>query len=62
MLEPLQCREHAKECLALAAQTTNPLLKQRLQETAQGWMRLATDLARYNNQPAVWADRMKRSA
>jgi hypothetical protein len=39
-----ECREHAKRCLQLAHEATNPVLKESLFDIAQTWMRLATDL------------------
>jgi hypothetical protein len=41
---PTQCREHAKRCLQLAHETTNPVLKDSLTDIARQWTRLATDL------------------
>ena len=37
-------REHAKRCLQLAHETTNPVLKDSLTDIAGQWTRLATDL------------------
>jgi hypothetical protein len=45
MLDANECREYAKQCVRQAAQTADPILKERLTETAQGWTRLASDLA-----------------
>ena len=44
--DPKECSEHAKRCMALAAEATDPVVQRRLLETAQGWMRLAFDLAK----------------
>jgi hypothetical protein len=41
---PNECREHAKRCLQLADETTNPVLKKSLTDIAAQWTRLATDL------------------
>jgi hypothetical protein len=41
---PKECREHAKRCLQLAHETTNPALKDSLTDIAGQWTRLATDL------------------
>ena len=41
---PKECREHAKRCLQLAHETTNPVLKDSLTDIAGQWTRLATDL------------------
>lgn len=47
MLGAEECREHAMECLKQAAEAiVDPLIKQRLFETAHGWRRLAADLAK----------------
>jgi hypothetical protein len=45
MLNAKECSENAMKCMKLAAEATDPILKQRLSETAQGWNRLAVDLA-----------------
>ena len=45
MLDAEECREHAMQCMKQAAEAIDPLVKQRLIEAAQGWRRLATDLA-----------------
>jgi hypothetical protein len=42
--DPKQCREHAKRCWALAAEITNPALKDSLTDAAQRWALLATEL------------------
>jgi hypothetical protein len=41
---PKECREHAKRCLQLANETTNPVLKGSLTDIGRQWTRLATDL------------------
>ena len=46
---PKECSENAKRCVALAAQATDPVVLRRLLETAQGWMRLAFDLAKMDS-------------
>jgi hypothetical protein len=45
MLDAKECREHARTCMEQAAEATDPTVRQRLSETAQGWARLAADLA-----------------
>jgi hypothetical protein len=45
MLDAKECQENAKRCLAQAAETPDPVLKERLAEIAQGWARLAADYA-----------------
>jgi hypothetical protein len=47
--DPKQCREHAKRCWALAAQTTNPVLKDSLIDAAQRWAVLAAELETINS-------------
>jgi hypothetical protein len=42
--DPKACREHAKRCWALAAEVTNPVLKESLLDTAQHWAKLAVEL------------------
>ena len=45
MLDAQECLEHAKNCTEQAAEATDPITRLRLSETAQGWARLAADLA-----------------
>ena len=58
MIDANECREHAERCMAHAAQATDPVVKERLIETAQGWRRLAADFAK---REGFW-HRLKRSA
>jgi hypothetical protein len=44
MLDAKECHEHAASCRKKAAETTDPVEKQRLSDTAYGWARVATDL------------------
>jgi hypothetical protein len=44
-LDPRECRENAKRCMKLAAETTDPNAQEILINTAQGWERLASKLA-----------------
>jgi hypothetical protein len=48
--DPKECREQAKRCLKLAAETNDPVLKNSLTETAHRWERLAADLDSDRNQ------------
>jgi hypothetical protein len=41
---------------------TDPVLKERLAEIAQGWARLAADYANFRDRTAQWSDRAKRTA
>jgi hypothetical protein len=59
MFDANECREHAKRCVMMAAQATDPLIRERLSETAQAWARLASQLADIDEPPA---DRDKRVA
>jgi hypothetical protein len=45
MLDAKECNEQAMKSMKQAAEATDPFLKQRFSETAQGWRRLAADLA-----------------
>jgi molecular chaperone GrpE (heat shock protein) len=60
MLDANECRENAKQCMARAAETTDPRLKEHLAEIAQGWARLAADYANLNDRLA--ADEVERLA
>ena len=44
-LDPHECHEHAKRCMELAGETTDPNAHEILVSTAQNWERLATKLA-----------------
>jgi hypothetical protein len=46
MLDAEECRERAVKSMKQAAEAIDPVIKQRLFETAQGWRRLAADLAK----------------
>ena len=54
--DPKQCYEHAKGCLTLAQETTNPALKDSLTDIAEQWRRLATSLETTNRLLAEWGD------
>ena len=56
--DPKECSEAAKRCVALAAQATDPIVQRRLLETAQGWMRLAFDLAKMDSKAAKRKDKL----
>jgi hypothetical protein len=51
---PIECREHAKRCLEMAAQASSQLAKAQLEDLAQTWMRLASDLDRTKALLATW--------
>jgi hypothetical protein len=42
--DPKECREHAKRCLRLAAESPSALAKATFEDLAKTWMRLATGL------------------
>jgi hypothetical protein len=42
MLDAEECRELANSCIKQAAEATDPMVSQRLSETAQGWARLTS--------------------
>jgi hypothetical protein len=46
MLDAEECRKSAIHCMEMAAKASDPITKRRLAENAQGWARLAADLAR----------------
>ena len=52
MLDVNECREHARRYARMAAEIDDPLLKQRFEETAAGWLRLAADMANLDHQMA----------
>ena len=56
--DPKECSENAKRCVALAAEATDPIVQRRLLETAQGWMRLAFDLAKMASKSAEPTDKL----
>ena len=60
MLDANECREHAERCMTQATQTTNPIVKERLIETAQGWRRLAADFETYPDRTHGFHERLKR--
>jgi hypothetical protein len=54
--DPKECREHAKRCLKIAQEITNPALKDSLEEIAQQWLRLAADLEATKPLLEEWGD------
>jgi hypothetical protein len=54
--DPKECREHAKRCLKIAQEATNPALKASLEEIAQQWLRLAADLEATKPLLEEWGD------
>ena len=47
--DPKECREQAKRCLRLAAETNDPVLRDSLTDTAHRWERLAAELQSDND-------------
>jgi hypothetical protein len=45
-----ECREHARRYARMAADIDDPHLKQRFEETAAGWLRVAVDMAKLDKQ------------
>ena len=54
--DPKQCREHAKRCLQLAQETSNPALKDSLGDIAGQWMRHAADLEATTRLLEAWGE------
>jgi hypothetical protein len=54
--DPKECREHAKRCLKIAQEATNPALRSSLEEIAQQWLRLAADLEATKPLLEAWGD------
>jgi len=52
---PIECREQAKRCLQLAAETNSALTKAQFENLAQTWMRLAGEIDRTEALLAHWA-------
>ena len=62
MLDANECREHAKSCIRQAAQTTDPIEKQRLSDAAYGWARVAADLAKLEEKLAEEQQELRKRA
>jgi hypothetical protein len=54
--DPKQYREHAKRCLKIAQEATNPALRASLEEIALQWLRLAADLEVTKPLLEAWGD------
>jgi hypothetical protein len=54
--DPKDYREHAKRCLQIAQETTNPALKASLEQIAQQWLRLAADFEATKPLLEEWGD------
>jgi hypothetical protein len=42
--DPKECREHAKHCAELATSSSSAIARERFEELAKTWLRLAVDL------------------
>jgi hypothetical protein len=42
--DPHECREHAKRCLEIAANSPSQVTKAKFEDLAETWLRLAGDL------------------
>ena len=62
MLDVNACREHAERCMTQAAQATDSIIKERLTETGQAWLRLAADFENYTDLTESFWVRLKRTA
>jgi len=54
--DPKDYREHAKRCLKIAQEATNPALRASLEDIAQQWLRLAADLEATKPLLEAWGD------
>ena len=54
--DPKECREHAKNCLAMADAAVSPLAKAQFEQLAQTWTRLAIDLEHAKALVEHWGD------
>ena len=57
--DPKQCRNQAVRCTVLAAETTNPQIKERLLALAQHWNILALDLEAMTELLDEWGSKEK---
>ena len=55
--DPKEFRENATRCLAMAADAPDPDLRESLVETAQRWLRLATDIEATDGFPETSPDK-----
>ena len=53
--DPKECREHAKNCWALASQASNHEMKSHFTALAERWARLAIDLEATHRLLASWS-------
>ena len=55
--DPKEFRENATRCLAMAADTPDPDLRENLVETAQRWLRLAIEIEATDSFPETSPDK-----
>jgi hypothetical protein len=56
MLDANECRERARQFIQMSVEATDLITKQRLVETAEGWLRLAADLAKIEERGGARSD------
>jgi hypothetical protein len=54
--DPKECREHASNCLRLAAEARSPSHKEHFEKLAERWMALAKDLEFTQTLLATWGN------
>jgi hypothetical protein len=54
--DPKECREHAKQCLELAAEALTQTSKERFEQLAQKWLVIAADLEAAQALVKEWSD------
>ena len=58
--DPIECREHAKSCLQLAAEAHNPQAKETFESLAHTWLLLAADLESARALLKQWGSSVQR--
>ena len=61
-LDPDECHQNAKRCLATALETSDLILKTSLTDNAQRWLRLAVDVQATQELLEKWRDRRRTQA
>jgi hypothetical protein len=60
MLNANECQENARRFMQMSAEASDLIVKQRLAETAEGWARLAADLAKIEGHELLKGTTAKR--
>ena len=60
--DPKEFREHAQRCWVMASESTDPVFRKSLVQTAQLWVRLAAELETTNSLPDTWAPENAKKA